>query len=502
MPDATQDAPQRVAIIGTGLSGLTTAYLLHNDEKKRYKVTLFEQAENLSFDGASVAVKNNHTGEVERVDLPMRASAGGYYSNLMKMYDYLGIPLHPIRFLFVFSEALTARRLDASQVTGKEEFDSTGDQIRSYFIHASNLHQTPPPRPKNRSLLEQVSEILFLIICYTWFSIACALWKPITQGPLGTKREGGETFEEYLERIRIPKRFGTQYLVPLMSSVSTCSHAEMLAFPASDVVNYKRLSHGRRHYAVCGGVSQVQTILSKGMGDVRLGARVLEVSSQRDDNGVLVRWTSAKDDSQATKGEVFNRVVLAVSPDVAGKIFQPLEGIADKIPVARVESSVITPVSKLGADGYEVVGDESVEGVAGCMHHGSTAAKAQTITFKTEFAGKKSRTEALHSMPSGVAVSTCPLAPSDIDSEHTLQRAKFTRTLRTPASRAAVEKIMGRAPASKIDSANEKSWTSGKDNIWLAGAWCWDGMVLLEGCVVSAMQIADDFGVSIPWRYC
>lgn len=43
MPDATQDAPQKVAIIGTGLSGLTTAYLLHNDEKKRYDVTLFEQ---------------------------------------------------------------------------------------------------------------------------------------------------------------------------------------------------------------------------------------------------------------------------------------------------------------------------------------------------------------------------------------------------------------------------------------------------------------------------
>ena len=33
----------RVAIIGTGLAGLTTAYLVHHDRQKRYEVTLFEQ---------------------------------------------------------------------------------------------------------------------------------------------------------------------------------------------------------------------------------------------------------------------------------------------------------------------------------------------------------------------------------------------------------------------------------------------------------------------------
>jgi NADPH-dependent glutamate synthase beta subunit-like oxidoreductase len=33
----------RVAIIGTGLAGLSTAYLLHHDKEERYEVTLFEQ---------------------------------------------------------------------------------------------------------------------------------------------------------------------------------------------------------------------------------------------------------------------------------------------------------------------------------------------------------------------------------------------------------------------------------------------------------------------------
>lgn len=41
----THDAevPISVAVVGTGLAGLTTAYLLNNDVEERYKVTLFEQ---------------------------------------------------------------------------------------------------------------------------------------------------------------------------------------------------------------------------------------------------------------------------------------------------------------------------------------------------------------------------------------------------------------------------------------------------------------------------
>lgn len=43
MTGETQDAPERVAIVGTGLAGLTTAYILNSDEKKRFSVTLYEQ---------------------------------------------------------------------------------------------------------------------------------------------------------------------------------------------------------------------------------------------------------------------------------------------------------------------------------------------------------------------------------------------------------------------------------------------------------------------------
>jgi predicted NAD/FAD-binding protein len=34
---------KKVAIVGSGMAGLVTAYLLNQDEKRRYVVTLFEE---------------------------------------------------------------------------------------------------------------------------------------------------------------------------------------------------------------------------------------------------------------------------------------------------------------------------------------------------------------------------------------------------------------------------------------------------------------------------
>lgn len=46
-PDATGRRHITVAIVGTGLAGLTVAHLLQKDRDERYKVTLFEQVPSL-----------------------------------------------------------------------------------------------------------------------------------------------------------------------------------------------------------------------------------------------------------------------------------------------------------------------------------------------------------------------------------------------------------------------------------------------------------------------
>ncbi|KAM0250832.1 hypothetical protein ACHAP5_002049 [Fusarium lateritium] len=469
----------RVAIVGTGLAGLTTGYLLQGDERKRYSVTLFEQADSLSFDSASVTINNEATNDAERIDLPMRASAEGYYHHLMRMYEHLQIPLHPVKFLFDFAKAIPAADGTIPQSSENE----------SYFIHASNLHQTPPPWPGKRSVIAHLTEILYLIVCQFWFTLACFLVAPLEVTASGYSESVGE----YLERTRLPRRYRSHYLLPLLSGVATCTHEELLRFPASDVVNYKKLSHGKQHYAVCGGVSQVQNRLTKGLDDVKLSSRVLETVPQ-EDGTVVVRWQSLADASGRIQEQVFDRVVLSVSPDVAGQIFNPLRSTLEKLPTRRVESSVLKPAHS----GIKLVKDEEGQSLA-CMHHSAGASSAQTMTLRTLFSDTgSSRTEALHAMPCGVVVSTCPLREEA--QSQVLKKAQFIRTFRSTESQALVQRLMGGTSDKKSEDDKALAWVNGQDNIWISGAWCWDGLVLLEGCIVSAMRVAEDFGVAIPWE--
>ncbi|KAJ4256255.1 hypothetical protein NW762_009335 [Fusarium torreyae] len=446
----------RVAIIGTGLAGLTTAYLLQGDERKRYGVTLFEQAGHLSFDSASVTISNDKTDDAERIDLPMRASAGGYYHHLMRMYQHLRIPLHPIRFLFVFAKA---------SATADGTIPQKGDARESYFIHASNLHQTPPPWPGNRGVIPHIIEILYLIVCQFWFTLACFLIAPLDTT---ASSKHSESLAEYLERIRLPRRYATHYLLPLLSGVATCTHDELLQFPCE---RYRQLQEAVAWAAALRSVPQA-------------------------DGTVLVRWQSAVDASGRVLEQVFDRVVLSVSPDVAGRIFKPLRATLEKLPTRHVESSVLKPEQS----GISVISSDGARRSLACMHHSAGTSSAQTMTLRTLFPDMGSaRTEALHTMPSGVVVSTCPL--HEAAQPGAIKKAKFIRTLRSTESKALVQGLLGDSVDGKKSEADmARAWVNGQDNIWIAGAWCWDGMVLLEGCIVSAMRVATDFGIGIPWE--
>lgn len=59
------ETKQRVAIVGSGLAGLTTAHLLHNDRQQRYAVKVFEC---VSKRFATVALKD--TDGIGKLPLP------------------------------------------------------------------------------------------------------------------------------------------------------------------------------------------------------------------------------------------------------------------------------------------------------------------------------------------------------------------------------------------------------------------------------------------------
>lgn len=451
-----ESKPTRVAIVGSGMAGLVTAYLLQRDG--RYDVTIFESGNTLSLDAASISTNNAAQGP-SRIDLPMRAFAGGYYNNLKRMYDYLGVAYRSQAFLFEF-----ARESPPAADNQEDGTDST------YFVHASNLHQLFPPRPSGMSTIAYWKEVPCLIVCYLWFSICCFLVAPYSS------TSGSESLEEYLRRIWLPKYFISFYLLPLISSVTTCPHQTLLGFPASDVINYKRQTHAMPHYTVSNGVKTVQNTLVHGI-NYELSAAVLAVWSNV--NGVTIRWRKMGPGQDTLHEDVYDRVVLAVAPDVVGKIYEPLSRHMNRIPTTPVESLV---------QKY----DSTNPKIKTADRHNS-----QLIRLRTSITGI-SRTESRHVQPCGATVITCPFTP--IDSSLLLHSAKFTRVLRTPESRRVVNAIFKETHQVSVSEKALPVWRNGDDNVWLAGGWCWDGMVLLEGCVVSAMRVADAFGVEIPWR--
>jgi hypothetical protein len=456
--------PIRVAIVGSGMAGLVTAYLLHRDRLRRYEVTVFESGKTLSLDSASVSLPRSVSETDERIDLPMRAFAGGYYNNLKAMYDFLGVRYKSQPFLFEFARTRADQK-------------SHPDPSSSYFIHASNLHQMPPPRPKNVSLFAYLVEVVNLLACYAWFSFCCIFIAP-RAGP----GRMSESLNKYLKRICLPEYFVTYYLLPLMSSVTTCPHETLLAFPASDLTEYKRMTNGAPHYTVLNGVKGVQEKLARGI-DYKLSAVVSAVRPTG--NAVKIDWHK----DEASRAEVFedyfDRVVLAVAPDVVSQVFDPLGRAMRRIPTINVRSVVhidkrhfcsATPQRQEKADD-----------------------SAQLIYLRTSTEPIR-RTESIHVQPCGALVTTCPFTP--IDSGLEIQSASFTRVLRTPESQQIVNSIFSdtyRHPIPR-DEKSVPPWKNGDGNVWLVGGWCWDGMVLLEGCVVSAMIVADAFGVEIPWR--
>jgi len=463
----------RVAIVGTGMAGLVTAHLLAQDPRQRYHVTIFEKGESLSLDSASVSLRDENTGAIERVDLPMRAIAGGYYNNTRRMYDHLGIRYHAQRFLFAFSEQQQQHDDGVQQ--------DTQPLSHPYFIHPSNLHQLPP-RPRGVTPVEHILRVLFVLLNYIWLTLCCFLVEP----------RADESFAEYIDRIWLPRRFADDYALPLMASVSTCPHQELLHFPASDIVNYKKRSHGSEHFVVVDGVREVQSKLAAGL-NARTSAQVVQVVSSG--SKVNVMWRPSTEGEGKVVTETFDRVVLAVSPDIVGQLFEPLHAAMSKIPTIAVINTILQPTDD-GAKLQKVDPDGERTSAEAESPRLVRPSRTQLITLNT-MRGPEARTEALHLVDCGAVVATCPF-----DTTNTTQivhRWDFPRVLRTTESKRVVNRLMAGKRASR--STNEKAqWTNGTDKVWLVGGWCWDGMVLLEGCVTSAMRVADDFEVVVPWR--
>lgn len=414
------------------------------------------QQDQLSLDSASYTLEAATDELPHRVDIPMRAFDDNYHINLKRMYDFLGIDYVSPKFLYSLSRICP----------------SSGKREPPYFVHSSSNHQVPPIRPRSRSRMDWIAETLYLTVCYFWFIVCC-----FVIGPKGKSVScGDESFRRYLERIRLPQYFSRRYLLPLLSSMTTCSHAELLDFPAIDVVDYATRTYRQPHYTVVGGVHRVQARISDGLA-IRLHSTVTAVEAA----GTRCRITWIDSQNDKVSSAEYDHVIMAVTPDVVAAIFKPLEKPLRSIPTVKGDCIVHCDTSILPDGGLLC----------------TEAKKALEPPEIMYMVSDNNSTESVHIHRSSVMVTNFPIEP--INSNKIIHRARLTRVLRTVRSREVVNRIFSASQSQNTLSEKEQLWRNGDGNVWLVGAWCWDGMVLLEGCIVSAMRVAACLGVDIPW---
>ena len=266
---------RRVAVIGSGISGLACAYGLHGHAR----VTLFEAGSH--FGG------HTHTVDVTLEDITHGVDTGFLvfnhrtYPRLVALFDELGIDTAPSEMSF------------SVQADGLEW---SGSNLNSVFAQRSNLL-----RPGFWWLLAEI--LRFNRLCTR---LALSDTDAAMHGDVQT----------FLEVHHFSAAFRECYLLPMLACIWSCPLAQMLRFPMSTLVRFCH-NHGLTQltarppwFTVRGGARQYVNAMLRRIPDARLNSPVRSVRRQGENSatpGVMV---------STDRGiEAFDEVIFACHSD-------------------------------------------------------------------------------------------------------------------------------------------------------------------------------------------
>ncbi|KAG0201591.1 hypothetical protein BGX28_005645 [Mortierella sp. GBA30] len=305
----------RVAVVGSGLAGLTVAHLLsslHSENgygDQGIEVELFEKAHKLGMDAASLSVTcpcqkcalasgrgkgdPNHEHVEGRMDVPMRSFFPEYYPNLVRLYRSIGVKFHDadntLACFDVTFDPQTSRVPAASQsrLDRNVNIETPYLSSRSYRVssdHTITLPDLPPlsllnPYPFGRRLLG------YYRIARDYVKMLTVSKEFMTEGRMmeigkdpsewGNGRQ--VSLREFLVRGGYSHDFSA-FFVPLFACVCTCSFERMMEYPACVVLEYvaRCMPFGRMQF-VSSGVREVTENLSKNIGTIHYNTMIEKI---------------------------------------------------------------------------------------------------------------------------------------------------------------------------------------------------------------------------------
>lgn len=263
----------RIAVIGAGISGLVSAYLL----SRSHDVTVFEAGTRVG--GHTNTVDVQLGGTVHHVDTGFIVFNRPNYPLFVRLLEQLDVAVQPTDMSFsVQSEA--------------EGLEWCGSGAGGFFAQRKNLL-----RPAHWRLLREILR----------FNRAAP--------QLLAEEEGSSTLREYLGRERYSQALSDLYIVPMASALWSADPRTVLDFPAHYFVRFFE-NHGffklqgrPAWLAIKGGSQRYVEKLTAGFRD-RIRTRTPVRQIRRDDAGVEV-------ETDAHGRERFAAAVLTVHSDQA-----------------------------------------------------------------------------------------------------------------------------------------------------------------------------------------
>ena len=264
----------KIAIVGSGIAGLTCAYLLN----RKHNIQVFEAGDWIG--GHTHTVDVQVEGRRYAIDTGFIVFNDWTYPNFIRLLGQVGVAFKPTEMSFSVSDPSSG-------------VEYNGHDLNSLFAQRSNLW-SPAFWGMLRDILRFNRQSL---------------------DDLASDRiDADTTLGQYLQRNGYGRRFIEHYIVPMGSAIWSMSLADMLGFPLQFFVRFCK-NHGllsvsdRPTWQVIEGGSRsyVAPLTASFAERIRLNCPVSRVV--RDDNGVTLHSAAGE--------ERFDKVVFACHSDQA-----------------------------------------------------------------------------------------------------------------------------------------------------------------------------------------